>query len=386
MLPIMYIIDRYLLRQFVQTFLICFLSLTGLYIVFDVFSNLDQFVRCGRIAGGVLPFMAHYYQHRWLLVFDLTSGTLAMISAMFTLAWIQRHNEMTALMSAGVSRFRVLVPIIGAVAAVSLLSAVSRELVIPRYRNDLSRRPQDPLGDQPQWLTSVYDSQTDVQLGGKSTYVDQKRIEEPRFLIRSLALRQYGSQLIADNAYYKPPEENRPGGYLLDGVREPKNLDTRPSLSLDGEAVLITPRDAPGWLKPNQCFLRSGVDFDLMTRDGAKDFKQLSSTPQLVRALRNPSLDYGADVRVAIHGRIVKPLLDLTLLFLGLPLVVTRENRNVFIAIGLCILVTFAFTLAVIGLQWLGEMSYLLSPALAAWAPLMIFVPLAVGMAESLWK
>ena len=117
--------------------------------------------------------------------------------------------------------------------------------------------------------------------------------------------------------------------------------------------------------------------------------KPSSSSPrrrQLVRALRNPSLDYGADVRVAIHGRIVKPLLDLTLLFLGLPLVVTRENRNVFIAIGLCMLVTFAFTVAVIGLQKLGEASYLLSPALAAWAPLMIFVPLAVGMAESLWK
>ena len=129
MLPIMCIIDRYLLRQFVQTFLICFLSLTGLYIVFDVFSNLDQFIRCGHKAGGVLPFMAHYYQNRWLLIFDLTSGTLAMISAMFTLAWIQRHNEMTALMSAGVSRFRVLVPIIGAVAAVSLLSAASRELL-----------------------------------------------------------------------------------------------------------------------------------------------------------------------------------------------------------------------------------------------------------------
>jgi lipopolysaccharide export system permease protein len=390
MLPTMCIIDRYLLRQFVQTFLICFLSLTGLYIVFDVFSNLDQFVRCGQKAGGVLPFMAHYYRHRWLLVFDLTSGTLAMISAMFTLAWIQRHNEMTALMSAGVSRFRVLIPIIAAVAAVSLLSAANRELVIPRYRDDLARRPQDPLGDQPQWLTSVYDSQTDVQLGGKSTYVDQKRIEEPRFLIRSLALRQYGNQLVADNAYYRPPEDGRPGGYLLDGVHEPKNLDSRPSLSQGGEVVLITPYDAPDWLKPklkpNQCFLCSGVDFELLTRDGAKDLKQLSSTPQLVRALRNPSLDFGADVRVAIHGRIVKPLLDLTLLFLGLPLVVSREDRNVFIAVGLCILVTFAFTGAVMGLQMLGEASYLLSPALAAWAPLMIFVPVAVGLSESLWK
>ena len=39
----MRIIDRYILRQFVQTFLFCFLSLTGLYVVFGAFTNLDSF-------------------------------------------------------------------------------------------------------------------------------------------------------------------------------------------------------------------------------------------------------------------------------------------------------------------------------------------------------
>jgi lipopolysaccharide export system permease protein len=81
----------------------------------------------------------------------------------------------------------------------------------------------------------------------------------------------------------------------------------------------------------------------------------------------------------------VQPLLDVTLLFLGLPLVVMRENRKVFLAIGLCMIVTVFFTLAVFGLRHLGDI-YLIDPALAAWAPLMIFVPPAVWMAESLWQ
>ena len=147
--------------------------------------------------------------------------------------------------------------------------------------------------------------------------------------------------------------------------------------------MLITPQDAPEWLKPDQCFLVSGVDFDLLS--GSSTFKQLSSTPQLIAALRNPSLGFQPDVRVAIHARIVQPLLDMTLLFLGLPLVVTRESRNVFLAMGLCVAVTTAFTLAVIGLQQLGAI-YLIDPVVAVWAPLMIFVPPAVGMAELLWK
>jgi len=45
--------------------------------------------------------------------------------------------------------------------------------------------------------------------------------------------------------------------------------------------------------------------------------------------------------------------------------------------------VSVAFTLTAIGLQTLGE-NEMMEPALAAWAPLMIFVPVAVGLADSL--
>jgi lipopolysaccharide export system permease protein len=195
----------------------------------------------------------------------------------------------------------------------------------------------------------------------------------------------YGNVLTADNAYYKPPEGDRPGGYLFDGVRRPKNLNTRPSLPLDGPPVLITPRDAPQWLKPDQCFLVSDVDFDQLT--GGKNLTQLSSTAELIRGLHNPTGSYGATEKVAIHARLVQPLLDMTLLFLGLPLIVMRESRNVFVAMGICMAVTAAFSLVVVGAQNLGEISYgFFTPSLAAWTPLMIFVPLAAWMVEGLWK
>ncbi|MEN6406027.1 MAG: LptF/LptG family permease [Thermoguttaceae bacterium] len=380
----MHIIDRYLLRQFVQTFLICLLSLTGLWIVFDVFTNLNDFIRSGRQTGGVLSFIISYYSHYWLLVFDLAGGTLAMVSAMFTISWIQRNNEMTALMAAGVSHLRVLKPIILAVAVTSLMMAVNRELLLPRYRADLSRRPQDPLGDKPQsFKTPRRDNFSDVEMSGKCTYAGQQRIGEPSFLLRSSALGEYGNQLTADNAYYQPPTGDRPGGYLFVNVREPKNLDSRASLPREKSPILITPRDAPGWLKPNQCFLVSGITFSHLV--GNLTYKQLSSTLQLIADLHNPSLGFGADVRVAIHARIVQPLLDITLLFLSLPMVVMRESRKVFWAIGLCMLVTVLFTVVVMTFRHLGEI-VLINPALAAWIPLMIFVPLAVWMTESLWE
>ena len=41
----MSIIDRYLLRQFLQNFVICFMSLMGVYVVFDAFTNLEAFMK-----------------------------------------------------------------------------------------------------------------------------------------------------------------------------------------------------------------------------------------------------------------------------------------------------------------------------------------------------
>jgi lipopolysaccharide export system permease protein len=383
----MRIIDRYLLRQFVQTFLICFLSFLGIVIVFDLFTNLDEFVTAGKAAGGVTRFIASYYMFQAIGFFDRVGGLLALVSAMFTVSWIQRHNEMTALMAVGVSRVRVLLPIIAAVAVVSLILAVNREILMPRYRHELSRGSKDPSGCKPQSLGSRYDGRTDVLLRGKNSFADQQRIEEPRFRMPP-SLSNYSVDLTAANAYYKAPcktaEGDRPGGYLFQGVRSPRNLSTRPSLPLDGPKVLMTPCDTP-WLKADECFLVSDVDFEQLT--GGKSLTQLSSTAQLIRGLRNPSLDYGAKERVAIHARLVQPLLDMTLLFLGLPLVVTRENRNVFVAMGICMVVTTAFTLVVMGAQSLGEASYwIFTPSLAAWAPLVIFVPLAAWMVEGLWR
>ena len=378
----MRIIDRYLLRQFIKTFVICYVSLTGLYIVFDAFTNLEEFMRCAKAAGGLWSLLGSFYAYQSVLFFDRTAGLLVLVSATFTVSWIQRHNEMTALQAAGISRVRIVMPLIIAALLISLLATANRELVIPRCRDQLSRRPTDLVGDVAQQMQPRYDFRTEVYVRGKTTFANEKRIAEPAFLLPA-ALRRYGKQLEAENAYYQSPQGDRPGGYLMKKVSKPSDLAERRSLYLEGKPVLITPHDAPDWLQPDECFVVSELTFEQLT--GGRAFRQFSSTAQLIRGLRNPSLDFGADVRVAVHTRIVSPLMDVTLLFLGLPLVVSRQSRNVFVAIGMCMAVTTVFMLVAIACQNLGS-AYLLDPALAAWVPLIVFIPVAVWLSESMWR
>jgi lipopolysaccharide export system permease protein len=210
-------------------------------------------------------------------------------------------------------------------------------------------------------------------------YVNEKRIHRPNFQLPA-GLDRYGPRLIAENAFYRPPQVDRPGGYLLEQVEQPSRLDGEKSLPTDGPPVLLTPRDYR-WLKPDECFLISDVSFEYLSADS--NGRQLSSTQELIRGLRNRSLDYGAGERMAVHSRMVQPLLDMTLVFLGLPLVLSRSNRNVFLAIGMCLALVVAFMLVVLGCGYLGA-GYWLEPSLAAWLPLMIFVPCAVILSQPL--
>ena len=378
----MSIIDRYLLRQFIQTFVICFLSLWGLYVIFDLFTNLEEFLHAAEKTGNLWRLIGEFYGYQGIVFFDRTSGLLALISAMATLAWLERHNELTALMAAGISKLRIAAPVLAGSVLVTLLAVVNRETLMPPHRQQLARKTTDILGDRPQVMAPTYDTSTKILFRGAATYNNQQRIENPDLLLPP-GLDEYGPTLTAENAFYRSANGQHPAGYLLQGVRQPASLDHRPSLSKDGVPIVITHRDAPEWLRPGECFVVSDLAFDQLA--GGLAWRQYASTAELIRGLRSKGLEFGADVRVAIHSRLVQPLLDLTLLFLGLPLVLRREMRNVFLALGTCLVLVAGFMAVVFTCQYLGSI-YLVSPSLAAWMPLMVFVPAAVALSEPLWE
>lgn len=375
----MKLLDRYLLRQFVQIFVICFLSLMGLYLVIDLFGHLDNFSEQAKREGSLIKVICKYYGYQSIGFFDRTSGILAMISAMFTVTWLQRHQEMTAMLAAGISKFRIVRPLVLAAIVVSLLGMASRELLIPQIREELTRTTKDLGGTEARALEARFDGMTDVLIGGEQTVALEQKILKPTFILPR-ALKKYGNQLVAREAVYLEATEQHPAGYLMVDVSAPSRIDQRQSLRLDEYEVVLTARDH-SWLEPGQAFVVSHLPFQLLANGST--WRNYASTSELIEELHRPSTDLGADVRVAVHTRIMQPVIDTTLLMLGLPLMFSRRQRNIFLSIGICFSVAIAFTLATIACQSLGGIS-LLRPTLAAWLPIMVFLPVAVGMSHTL--
>ena len=375
------LIDRYINRAQLHAFVVVFVSLAGLYFVFDAFTNMEEFITHAAETGSLTRVLATYYGCRLIWFFDATSPVITLASGMFALSWLERHNELTALLAAGVSRWRIARPVIMFAAGVSLLAAANRELVLPQIREAFARNAQDLDGQTLQPFDSRYDHRTDILFRGRGARAAGMQIEAPSLLMPP-ALGDFGPQITATEATWQPATATQPAGYLLSGVHEPADIDQLPAMERGGTPVVLTP-SSTDWLGSGQCFVVSDVTFEQMI--GSDNWSQYSSTLDLVAAMSNPSLGLTADIPLRVHARFTAVALDLALLLLGIPLVLGPTRRGVFAAVGATVGMTIVFFAVVLGSHSLTQQD-VLSPSLGAWMPLMVLGPLASWAAEPMWR
>src|SRR5262249_16823916 len=115
--------------SYVKSYVVCLTSLMGLFIVVDLFMNLESLTENHK--DDFLPFVAVYYASKSTIIFDRLSEAIILMSAMFTIAWMQRNNEILPLLSAGVSTRRVVRPVLIGACLMVLLAVLNQELVLP---------------------------------------------------------------------------------------------------------------------------------------------------------------------------------------------------------------------------------------------------------------
>ncbi len=365
-------IDRYLLFLYSRVFLICFLTLSGLLVVVQVFTNLDEMIAYGKFRGSFILGLAEYFSPYMLSIYDRMCGLLTLLATMFVVAWLYRTHEMTALLAAGISKGRIIRPIMILSAVLILFAAVSRELLIPNYASMLSKTPQELLGESIRPIRPTEDIEMGVLIAGRNLQPANSIIVQPifRFLGPAAILTP---QITGVSAKFLVADENHPQGYLVENAKGTEPLAGKTSVRTDQGVFLLLPLDTP-WLKPNECFIPSKLEYDLLRGGGAKQF---SSTSDLIWRMQNQSHYYGADLTVAVHTRLIQPLLDFTQLLLGIPMILSNRNRNLVSMMLSCVISFAAFFGISIGLHALGANETILTPATAAWAPLLIFGPYA---------
>ena len=152
----MRILDSQRYWSFFKAYVICYVSLVGLFIVIDAFSNLDEFAKRADGIAEMAQVMGRYYLIHQSLFFDYLCGVIGMMAAIFTVTWMQRNNEQLAILAAGVSTHRAIRPVLLSSVIVSTFAVANQELVMPRYAEELAKSHDDD-GQRTVHVTSRYD-------------------------------------------------------------------------------------------------------------------------------------------------------------------------------------------------------------------------------------
>src|SRR6059036_1096215 len=105
----MRILDRYVIRNFLQVYFYCIAGFISIWLIFDVSDNISTFI--DQHVG--LRLVIRYYATQLPQVLIILLPVSLLLSLLFALGRMSRANEIVSMLTAGVSLPRVLRPLIG---------------------------------------------------------------------------------------------------------------------------------------------------------------------------------------------------------------------------------------------------------------------------------
>src|SRR5256885_8530323 len=105
----MRLLDRYVVRNFLQAYLYCIAGFISIWLIFDISDNISTFIdeRVG------LLLTVRYYLTQVPQVFIILLPVSLLLALLFSLGRMSRGNEIVSMLTAGFSLPRVLLPLIG---------------------------------------------------------------------------------------------------------------------------------------------------------------------------------------------------------------------------------------------------------------------------------
>jgi len=126
----MKILDKYLIKQFLQTLLFGLLAFTLLFVVIDMMEKLDDFLDQNMPTYMIIQYYVVFTPE----IIRLMIPVAILLSSLFTAGKMSNLNEMTAMKAGGISLYRFMAPFICTALLISLLSIYFGGYIVP-YAN-----------------------------------------------------------------------------------------------------------------------------------------------------------------------------------------------------------------------------------------------------------
>jgi len=355
----MRILDRYIIKEFVRTYLIILFSLSVVFIVIDIIDNLPRLMRF----GATLQQGAFYYLLRIPYLTILTSPIVILLTGLFLMNSMAKYNESVAIRAAGISIKRAMLPLFFLGLFMSCLVAFFGEYVLPRseakreyvYRVLIKdEQPEDQMlkarvhyigRNGMFYYIGFFDGYKNSMRTIDITRMDTRTGQITQRITASGAEWSHNNWIMKDCEIRKFKDGQTIQWHLYKSTLLPE-MDVAP-----------------------QDFVR------ISKRTMSMNFWELHD---YIGRLKKIGDDYSKEL-VDLHMKIAFPLTNLIVIFFFIPIAtsnVRSKGRGWIFMLGLTVCFLYLTIMRVS--QSLGY-NHILSPVLAAWLPNMFFTALGFG-------
>jgi len=348
----MKILERYILTEFAKLLLIAMLSFLVLFIMVDLFENMDNLMKHGvPLLSSVL-----FFAYKVPFIIVQVSPVAVLIAVLLSLGLFSKHGEITAIKAGGVRLLKVLVPLLASGLVISLAVIFVNESITPTALKKVDAFKQQWFGVQ------------GGTFGKEGMWV---RTSRGIFNIRQVDLKN-----------------NELKGVTLYEIEKPFKLKRRI------ESKLVK------W--KNDRWVASGAtawDFsdtgdvarkqtgtielpDLMEPEDLADVENLQKNMgfmELRKYIQGLEADgYEASrYKIDLYGKITFPLVNFIMVLVGIPFALkTGRHGGIAVGIGLSVLIAFSYWVVFAVTKSLGQAG-MVPPMLSAAFPDILFF--AVG-------
>jgi lipopolysaccharide export system permease protein len=124
----MRILDRYISRKFLQVLLFSIVGFLSIFVIVDLIENLDKFIENDYPTKTIIEYYFNYLPFIMVLVLPVAM----LISSLFSVGGMARQNEIVAMKAAGISLYRIFLPLFIIAIFVSLIGIGIANYLVPR--------------------------------------------------------------------------------------------------------------------------------------------------------------------------------------------------------------------------------------------------------------
>lgn len=351
-------IDRYIISKFLGTYFFSIVLIISIGVVFDFNENIDRFTESQAPWRAII---FQYYLNFIPYYANLFSALFVFISVIFFTTKMADHSEIIALISAGISRRRLLVPYMVSAAIIAALTFYLGSEVIPRssvkrlaFENTYKKRNKNP--------TYAEKVQLQVEPGviAYMEHFDGMSKTGIHFSLDMFENKKLVSHLSANQAVYDTLSDVRNQWHLRDvTIRELRGMREKIThYDLLDSVIRIEPQD----------FLFIRNQQETMTNAALKEYIE----KQRDRGSGNLNI-----FEVEYYKRYASPFAAFILSTIGMSLSSRKRKGGMGFSLGIGIALSATYILLQ-GISATFSTNAGMHPALAAWMPNILYTLIAI--------